>query len=167
MPFFVLPVTCGSPLQPERDRIASRPKAKASLRVVRRVAVQAASRARKRLNRPHTPMGKRGPDGRRNSGGGTVSAVVLSEPLIVAVPLDAGVTLVGVNVHVEPPGAPVHAAVTAEEKPFREVTVRVNMAVWPAVMVAVGGEATIEKSGVALVPVPESRICCGEPAGPV
>jgi hypothetical protein len=48
---------------------------------------------------------------------------------MVAVPLAAGVTEVGVSVQVEPAGAPVQAAVTAEEKPFMEVTVRVNVAV--------------------------------------
>jgi len=166
VPFCVLPMVFGRPLQPEKDSTASRPKAKASFRVVRRVAAQAASRARIRLKRPHTPMGRRGAGGKRNSGG-MVSAVVETDPLIVAVPLGAGVTDVGVSVHIAPPGAPVHAAVTAEEKPFMEVTVTVNVAVWPAVMVVVGGEAMIEKSGVALVPVPDSKTCCGEPVGPV
>ena len=128
MPFCVLPMVFGRPLQPEKDSTASRPRAKASFRVVRRVAAQAASRARIRLKRPHTPIGRRGAGGKRNSGG-TVSALVASDPLIVAVPLGVGVTDVGVNVQVEPPGAPVHAVVTAEEKPFMEVTVKVNVAV--------------------------------------
>jgi hypothetical protein len=159
--------TCGRPLQPDSDRIASRPKAKASFRVVRREAVQAASRASIRLRRPHTPMGRRGPFGKRNSGGAKVRLVVLSDPLIVAVPLGAGVTDVGVRVQVEPPGAPVHAPVTADEKPFMEVTVSVKVAVSPALIVTDGGEARIEKSGVAVVPVPERAACCGDAVGPV
>ena len=82
-------------------------------------------------------------------------------PLIVAVALAAGVTLVGVSVQVEAGGAPVQAAVTAALKPVIEVIVIVKLAVAPAVTVEKGGETDTVKSGVPeAVPLPVSVTNC-------
>ena len=83
-------------------------------------------------------------------------------PLIVAVPLAAGVTLVGVSVQVEAGGAPVQAAVTAALKPVMEVTVIVKLADEPAVTVEVAGETETVKSGVPeAVPAPVREATSG------
>ena len=73
-------------------------------------------------------------------------------PLIVAVALAAGVTLVGVSVQVEPGGAPVQVASTAALKPFTEVTVTVKLALAPAVTVEEAGATETAKSGPEAVP---------------
>ena len=67
----------------------------------------------------------------------TVVAIV---PLIVAVALAAGVTLVGVSVQVEAGGAPAQVTATAELKPVMEVMVTVKLAVAPAVTLEEAGE---------------------------
>jgi hypothetical protein len=87
--------------------------------------------------------------------------VVVIVPVIVFVPLAAGVTLVGASVQVEAGGAPVQAAATAALKPDTEVTVTVKVAVAPAVTVAEVGVTETVKSGVPeAVPVPVSVTSC-------
>ena len=88
-------------------------------------------------------------------------AVVEIVPLIVAVALAAGVTLVGVSVQVEAGGAPVQAAVTAALKPVMEVMVTVKLAVAPAVTLEEAGETETVKSGVPeAVPEPVRVTVC-------
>lgn len=87
--------------------------------------------------------------------------MVVIVPLIVAVALAAGVTLVGVSVQVEAGGAPVQAAETTELKPVSEVTVTVKLAVAPAVTVEEAGDTDTAKSGVPeAVPVPVRVTSC-------
>ena len=88
-------------------------------------------------------------------------AVVAIVPLIVAVPLAAGVTLVGVSVQVEAGGAPAQVTATAELNPVTEVTVTVKLALAPAVTVVEAGDTETVKSGVPeAVPVPVSVTDC-------
>ncbi len=72
----------------------------------------------------------------------------------VAVPPDAGVTEVGVIVHVNPVGQ-LTVSPTALENPFSDVTVTVEPPLAPpGVTATVTGLALIEKSGLATVPHP-------------
>ena len=57
-----------------------------------------------------------------------------------------GVTLAGEKVQLEAAGNPLQANVTVETTPFIGITEMVNVAVWPALMVAVEGEADSSKS---------------------
>ena len=91
---------------------------------------------------------------------GAVRAVVT----IVAAddaPLAVGVTEVGFSVHDEPAGAPVHVSATAVVNPFTPATVTPTFAELPAATLAEGGLATIVKSGVVVVPVPNRAATCG------
>jgi len=67
----------------------------------------------------------------------------------VADPPEGGVTEVGLKVAVTPVGAPETDKATAELKPFREVTVMVDVPEAPCTIVREAGEADIEKSGAA------------------
>ena len=96
-----------------------------------------------------------------------VRFVVLRDPLMVDVPLGAGVALLGVSVQAAPAGAPEQVTFTAELNPLSEVLVTMKVADWPAGTGPVGTVAVIEKSGGAELPVPESATCRGEPVGPV
>ena len=88
-------------------------------------------------------------------------AVVEMVPLIVAVALAAGVTLVGLSVQVEAGGAPAQAAATAALKPVMGVMVTVKLAEAPAVTAEVAGDTETVKSGVPeAVPVPVSVTSC-------
>ena len=76
-----------------------------------------------------------------------VSVVVAAEPL--------GVTLAGENVQLEAAGKPVQANVTVETTPFIGTIEMLNVALWPALMVALAGEAPREKSPLGL---PTTRV---------
>ena len=90
-----------------------------------------------------------------------MSTVVEMVPLIVAVTLAAGVTLVGLSRQEEAGVALVQAAVTVELKPVMEVMVTVKLAVAPAATLEVAGATETVKSGVPeAVPVPVSVTSC-------
>ncbi len=63
----------------------------------------------------------------------TVSVVETGDPL--------GVTLAGEKVQLDAAGNPLQAKATGEFMPFTGLMVMVNVAVWPALMVAPDGEA--------------------------
>lgn len=74
-----------------------------------------------------------------------LGAVVLRVSVVVAaVPL--GVTLAGENVQLEAGGRPLQANVTVETTPFIGTTEMLNVAFWPAWMIAELGEADSSKS---------------------
>ena len=78
---------------------------------------------------------------------GTVepAAVVLRVSVVVAAaPL--GVTLAGENVQLEAAGRPVQANVTVETTPFIGTTEMLNVALWPALIIAELGETENSKS---------------------
>ena len=64
--------------------------------------------------------------------------------VLAAAPL--GVTLAGENVQMDAAGRPLQANVTVETTPFIGTTEMVNVALWPALIVADKGEATSPKS---------------------
>ena len=76
-----------------------------------------------------------------------VDAPTLIVNVDVAVPPEGGVTEVGLKEAVVPVGAPVTVRLTAELKPFRDVTVIVEVPEPPGVTETVVGEALKEKSG--------------------
>ena len=76
-------------------------------------------------------------------------------------PVEVGVTELGLSEQVEPAGAPVHVSATAEVKPFKPVTVMVDVADAPAATLTAAGEAAMLKSGVVVPPVPVSVAVCG------
>lgn len=57
-----------------------------------------------------------------------------------------GVTVAGENVQFEAAGNPLQAKLTGELMPLTGLIVMVNVAVWPALMVALEGEAAMVKS---------------------
>jgi len=77
----------------------------------------------------------------------TVRVVETGEPL--------GVTLAGEKVQLDAAGSPLQANVTGEFMPLTGMMVMVNVALWPALMVALAGEASIEKSPLGL---PTTRV---------
>ena len=66
-----------------------------------------------------------------------------------------GVTLAGEKAQLEAAGKPLQANVTGEFMPLTGLMVMVNVALWPALMVALAGEASIEKSPLGL---PTTRV---------
>jgi hypothetical protein len=68
----------------------------------------------------------------------TVRVVETGDPL--------GVTVAGENVQFEAAGNPLQAKLTGELMPLTGLIVMVNVAVWPALMVALEGEAAMVKS---------------------
>ena len=66
-----------------------------------------------------------------------------------------GVTLAGEKAQLEAAGKPLQANVTGEFMPLTGLMVMVNVALWPALMVALAGEAPIEKSPLGL---PTTRV---------
>jgi hypothetical protein len=66
-----------------------------------------------------------------------------------------GVTLAGEKVQLDAAGNPLQANVTGEFMPLTGLMVMVNVAVWPALMVALAGEASILKSPFGL---PTTRV---------
>ena len=76
-----------------------------------------------------------------------VSVVETGEPL--------GVTLAGEKVQLDAAGNPLQANVTGEFMPLTGLIVMVNVAVWPALMVAPEGEAAMVKSPLEL---PTTRV---------
>jgi len=66
-----------------------------------------------------------------------------------------GVTLAGEKVQLDAAGNPLQAKVTGEFMPLTGLMVMVNVALWPALMVAPAGEASILKSPVGL---PTTRV---------
>jgi hypothetical protein len=66
-----------------------------------------------------------------------------------------GVTVAGEKVQLDAAGRPLHAKVTGEFIPLTGLMVMVNVAVWPALMVALAGEASMEKSPLGL---PTTRV---------
>ena len=94
--------------------------------------------------------------GRRPAKGtvAAVGAVVLSVRVVeTGDPL--GVTLAGEKVQFEAVGNPLQANVTDEFMPLTGLMVMVNVAVWPALIVAPLGEAAILKSPLGL---PTTRV---------
>ena len=79
---------------------------------------------------------------------GTAAAVgaVVLRVRVVETGDPLGVTLAGEKVQLDAAGNPLQANVTGEFKPFTGLTVMVNVAVWPALMVAPVGEALMLKS---------------------
>jgi len=111
--------------------------------------------------KPQSHAGKRGGARKKSRGGARVRAVVAMVPLIVAVALAAGVTLVGLSVQAEAGGAPAQVTATAELKPVMEVMVTVKLAVAPAVTLEEAGETETVKSGVPeVVPEPVRVTVC-------
>lgn len=83
-----------------------------------------------------------------------VAAVVLTVRVVeTGAPL--GVTLAGEKVQLDAAGNPLQAKVTGEFKPFTGLMVMVNVAVCPALMVALAGEASMVKSPLGL---PTTRV---------
>ena len=76
-----------------------------------------------------------------------VSVVVAAEPL--------GVTLAGENVQLEAAGKPVQANVTVETTPFIGTIEMLNVALWPALMIAELGATENSKSPPA---VPTTKV---------
>ena len=66
-----------------------------------------------------------------------------------------GVTLAGEKAQLDAAGNPLQAKVTGELIPLTGLTVMVNVAAWPALMVALAGEASTEKSPLGL---PTTRV---------
>ena len=66
-----------------------------------------------------------------------------------------GVTVAGEKVQLDAAGRPLQANVTGEFMPLTGLMVMVNVALWPALMVALAGEAPIEKSPLGL---PTTRV---------
>ena len=90
------------------------------------------------------------PGRRRATGTATeLGAVVLMVRVVEAGP-PFGVTVAGENVQLEAAGNPLHEKLTAELMPFTGFTVMVNMEDWPALIVAVVGDAETVKSPPAL-----------------
>lgn len=81
-----------------------------------------------------------------------VAAVVTTLSVDVAEPLDGGVTETGFKVHVAFAGQPVTVKPTAPLKPFADVTVTVELPLWPCPSVSDAGLLDIEKSGAATDP---------------
>ena len=80
--------------------------------------------------------------------------VIVPEELAVA--FAAGVTILGLGMHVEAAGAPEQLRVTLEAKPLREVTVTEKFVGLPAFTVPCEGLSAMEKSGCPGVePLPE------------
>ena len=96
----------------------------------------------------------------RNAMPGEVRAVVVIVP-VEGAPVDVGVTELGLSEQDEPAGAPLQVRATEEVKPFKPVTVTVVVAVPPAAMLSVAGDAATVKSGLVVVPVPVSVAVCG------
>lgn len=66
-----------------------------------------------------------------------------------------GVTLDGEKVQLDADGNPLQANVTGEFMPLTGLMVMVNVALWPALMVALAGEASMVKSPLGL---PTTRV---------
>ena len=66
-----------------------------------------------------------------------------------------GVTLAGENAQLDAAGRPLQANVTGEFMPLTGLIVMVNVAAWPALIVALAGEASMVKSPLAL---PTTRV---------
>jgi len=73
------------------------------------------------------------------------AVVVMVRMLVAGEPL--GVTKDGTNEHCDSAGRPLQEKLTVWLKPATGVTVKVNVALPPAFMVALEGEAAIEKPG--------------------
>src|SRR6202035_760162 len=149
------------PLQLETASSATAAKPHASLLAPRRLAIAAASRMMTNASRVHS--GRWTPGCWRNeTGGAMVRSVVVMLPAEDEDPFAARVTPVGDNAQVAPTGAPVHVSATVPVKPLVELRVAVNVALPPAVTVAVVGVAVRVKSGVPLLPpTPVSATVCG------
>jgi hypothetical protein len=91
----------------------------------------------------------------RNAIVGEVRAVVTIVAVDVA-PVAVGVTELGLSEQLEPDGAPVHVRATADVKPFKPVTVTVEVPVAPAATLTAAGAAATLKSGLVVPPVPVS-----------
>src|SRR5690349_9148749 len=101
-----------------------------------------ASRSPNTMPRDHATF-----QGRRPATGtaAELNAVVLMVSVVEAGPA-LGVTLAGAKVQLEAAGKPLQEKLTAELMPFTGFTVMVNMADWPALMVAAVGFAETVKS---------------------
>ena len=99
---------------------------------------------------------------RNRSGTVRLRAVVVTVPVDVAGVVPLITTLLGESVQVDPIGAPVQLRETDPLKPLSPARVAVNVALAPAVTVAVVGVAS-EKSGVVPPPppMPLSATVCG------
>ena len=150
------------PLQLVSESVSRAAKVHASFRAVPIRRSIHASEARLRAISASAPvqMPDLGWDLIRNAMPGEVRAVVVIVAVDVA-PVEVGVTELGLTAQDEPAGAPLQVRATTEVKPFKPVTVTVVVAVPPAAMLRVAGEAATEKSGVAVVPVPVSAAVCG------
>ena len=79
---------------------------------------------------------------------GTAAVVLTVRVVETGAPL--GVTVAGENVQFEAAGNPLQAKLTGELMPLTGLIVMVNVAVWPALMVALEGEAAMVKSPLGL-----------------
>ena len=82
-------------------------------------------------------------------------AAVVLRVRVVETGAPLGVRLAGEKVQLDATGRPLHAKVTGEFMPLTGLMVMVNVALWPALMVALAGEASIEKSPFGL---PTTRV---------
>ena len=79
---------------------------------------------------------------------GTAAVVLTVRVVETGAPL--GVTVAGENVQFEAAGNPLQAKLTGELMPLTGLIVMVKVAVWPALMVALEGEAAMVKSPLGL-----------------
>lgn len=119
------------PLQPAKAKNESSAKVQMSLREVLGARIRAAKRTSARLRAVQSQVRGNGGVTRGRLRGGTKAVVTVADE--VAEAFAAGVTILGVSVHVEAAGAPVQVRLTLEAKPLREATVTVKVAELPAV----------------------------------
>jgi hypothetical protein len=96
------------------------------------------------------------------TGGTEVRRVVLMFTVNVVAPEAGGVTLDVEAEHDARAGSPAQEIMTGELNPATELTLTVTLAVSPATTVVLPPETATLKSGPFPVPVPVSRMICGE-----
>jgi hypothetical protein len=92
-----------------------------------------------------TKIQKRGPGCRKLRGAVAAGAVVVTVR-VVEIGLIPGMRTAGEKLQLDAAGNPVQEKLTAEEKSPTGLMVMLNAAAWPALRVALWGEATMAKS---------------------